>query len=140
MIPSIQIPLSGLQSAEKRILNSATAIANSTIAFTTSPEKFSADPLLPPSVTQKNLAEGGVSTEFLPINPAYIQGLDLQKTEESYEGGGNASSYPTADIASEIADQIAASAQFKANVRVFKTIDELQNVLLKTGTNIDIVG
>lgn len=103
MLPPIQIPISGLQAAEKRLAASANNIANAN-----TPD------YVPQEVVQKSLAEGGVVAEV----------KDESQSDGSADGGGGVS------LEEEVVNVAIASYDFKANLKVIERINEMSKKLL----------
>ncbi len=105
MITSIiNTAVSGLQAAEKRLANSANNVAN------VQSENFT-----PQRITQTS-TNPGVRSDVIDVDPARIP------TPE-----GDA---PNVDLASEVIEQQLSTYDFKANLKVLETADEMAEDIL----------
>lgn len=126
MISPITITLSGLQAAERRVVNSANNIANQNSTFSMKDGVTVAQPFAPQRVVQKSLAEGGVSTDYQPITPAFVPVYDPENAAADANGIVQT---PNVNEEVEVVDSILAANEFKANLRVFKTTEDMMKSL-----------
>lgn len=127
MINAIGIALSGLLGASKKVEAVASNIANLNTAGALEPggqAPYS-------SVTTVNTAQnnGGVKTEIIPKDPAFVPAYDPDSPFANSEG---LVAVPNTDLAEESVNLTLAKAAYKANLAVIKTADEMQDELLKS--------
>jgi flagellar basal body rod protein FlgC len=101
------IALSGLDAAQKRLEKAAGNIANATTPG------FKAK-----DVAQTTQADGSVKTDIVDRNPATITVAD---------GQGGTQELPNSSPEEELLDAKLATYTFKANLRLLKTEDDLQD-------------
>ncbi len=111
--------LSGLQAASTRLNVSANNVAN---AASTSGEVYKAQ-----RVEQTSVQEGGVKAQVQPKTPATVQYFDQNNAAANEEG---VAEYPNVSLEEEVINQQIAGYDFKANLSVIRTADEMLGNLL----------
>lgn len=131
MINAIQIALSGLTAASRKVEASASNIANmQTVGSLDNPEAAPYTPL----VTQQTALTGGqnggagVKSDFIPKNQPFTPAYDPDSPFANVDGIIGA---PNVDLAEEAVNLSIAKATYKANVAVIKTSEEMTDELLK---------
>lgn len=131
---AIGTAFSGLQASMTRLNVSANNIANSN---TTGPIPGSATAPATPNgqqvyqalgVQQSPLQDGGVVAQVVPSGKPYIQRYD---PGSSYADAQGMIAAPDVDLVSEMIDQLTAKLTYDANLSVVKTIDEMQQSLIR---------
>ncbi len=117
--------LSGMAAAEARLNVSASNVANaqSTGALPQPAGASSApQPYRPLVLIQFGLADGGVATETRPSPDGVIATYD---PEAPFADAKGLVAAPDVDMAAEAVSQIQALQQFKANLRIIETEDQM---------------
>jgi flagellar basal-body rod protein FlgC len=127
MALEFNIALTGLNAASTRIANSAQNTVNRESYTSTINGEVVNTPFVPQEVEQRSLDTGGVATSLRPVEPASIPVFDPQNPAVDGEGFVQA---PNVDLEREQVDRIAASAAFKANLKVIESGDLLLGSLL----------
>ena len=123
MVSSIDIALSGLNAAGRRLEVSANNLANQFSTKSIVNGQQTDSPYQPQKVDQISLSTGGVITQVNNATPATVTVPDLQ-------GAGATTEAPAVDQATEIVQQLMASYDFKANLKTIKVQDDLFKSLL----------
>ena len=127
MINAIGIALSGLLGASKKVAATASNVANLNTAGSLEPGGQ------PPygSLTTANTAQnnGGVKTEIIPKDPAFVPAYD---PDSPFANSDGLIGVPNTDLAEEAVNLTLAKTAYKANLAVIKTADEMQDELLKS--------
>jgi flagellar basal-body rod protein FlgC len=127
MVSPINISLSGLEAAGRRIENSAANLANKFSTSTQVNGVTTSDPYLPQDIVQISEAGGGVRAYQRTVsNPTIVQ-YDPQ-SEAADEGGFV--KLPNVDDAKQLVDQQIATYDFKANLKAIKVAANLEQSLL----------
>ncbi|MCM2344253.1 MAG: flagellar basal body protein [Alphaproteobacteria bacterium] len=130
MINTIQIALSGLNAASRKVEASASNIANmQTMGSLENPE---AAPYTPLATQQTALTDGqgnglGVKSDFIPkpqpFTPAYAP-------DSPFANAQGLVGAPNVDLAEEAVNLSIAKTAYKANVAVIKTTEDMTDELL----------
>ena len=121
MVSSIDIALSGINSASRRLEVSANNLANQFSTKTLSNGQVSDTPFNALRIDQVSLSGGGVSTQVSNANPA---------TTTLADGQGGTQEVPNVDTARELIQIKLASYDFKANLKTIEAQDDLLKNLL----------
>lgn len=121
MVSSIDIALSGINAASRRLEVSANNLANQFSTKTISNGEVSDTPFNALRIDQVSLSGGGVTTQVGNANPATT-------TTANPEGG--LQEVPNVDTASELIHIRLASYDFKANLKTIQAQDDLLKNLL----------
>jgi flagellar basal-body rod protein FlgC len=126
MIGAIQTALSGLNAATTRVNAAADNIANSD-------DEGSLDgagpaPYAAVTVQQTTTADGGTSAAIVQKSPAFVPAYDPSSPFANNSGQVGA---PNVDLTNEAVNLTTASIAYKANAAVIKTVDAMQDDLLK---------
>lgn len=130
MINTIQIALSGLSAASRKVEASASNIANmQTVGSLDDPAAAPYTPLL---TQQTALADGqgqgaGVKSDFVPKTQPFIPAYAPDSPFANAQGLVGA---PNVDLAEEAVTLTMAKAAYKANVAVIKTSEDMTDELL----------
>ena len=114
MEPVLNIAVSGLRAAAKRLEVSASNVVNDR----------SAD-YVPLRVQQTADADGGTRAETVPVRPASVPFFDPNDPEA-------AATRPNVSVEEEIVEQMLARRAFEANLRTVETADRMTRTLLDT--------
>jgi len=104
------IALSGLNAAQQRVANSANNIVNARTPNYT-----------PTDVVQSPLNSGGVRADVIERSPASF---------EVPNGQGETENLPNVSLEQEVVNSVTAAYDFKANIKVLQTQQELDKALL----------
>ena len=113
--------LTGLNAASNRLHNSANNVANQHSTSQRVNGKVVQEAFEPKQVTQTSLESGGVRSDLKSTDPATIQ---------VFQSGEGLVDYPNVDLEEEVVNQQLASYDFKANLKVIETADEMAEDLL----------
>ena len=131
MINAIQIALSGLAAASKKVEAGASNIAN--MATSGSLDDPDNAPYTPLTVQQKTLAgDGGgmgVQAEFTPKNPPFVPAYD---PDSPFADENGVIGLPNVDLAEEAVNLNLAEYAYKASLRVIQKASEMQDALLRS--------
>lgn len=130
MAGPINIALTGLAAATRQLNASASNIAN--LQTVGSLEEGGQAPYTPLTATQTTITgEGGqpfgVSSTYTPRNPPFVPAFD---PDSPFADENGVIGVPNINLAEEAVNLNLAELQFKANVSVIKTADELNEELL----------
>lgn len=121
---SIDIAVSGLRAATVRLSVAAENIVNARSSAPVEPEgEVPEEVYRPQRVEQRSRAEGGVSAERRPVEPATITARDAT-SPTGY------SAVPNVDYGRELVDLRIAAQSFKASVEALRAQIELDEALL----------
>lgn len=123
---TLNIALSGANSASLRIENSANNIANAQSTFTKENGQIIKTPFLPKDVVQISSSNGGVIAYTEPSSKEPIITQDPGNIAADSNG---LVSFPNIDIAEELVKIQEASFQFKANLKTIKQASVLLGAL-----------
>ncbi|QQG36728.1 MAG: flagellar biosynthesis protein FlgC [Micavibrio aeruginosavorus] len=132
MINAIQIALSGLTAASRKVEASASNIANmQTTGSLDNPEEA---PYTPLATQQTALTDGqgnglGVKSDFVPQTQPFIPAYD---PDSPFANADGMIGVPNIDLAGEAVNLNIAKATYKANAAVIRTEKEMTDELLKT--------
>ena len=132
MINAIQIALSGLFSASKRVEASASNIANMTTAGSIDDPDNAPYAALTTSSQTISDAKGqaiGVKTDIVRKNVPFVPAYAPDSPFANEDGIIGA---PNVDLAEEAVNLNLAKTAYKASLAVMKTADEMQDELLKS--------
>jgi flagellar basal-body rod protein FlgC len=121
MVSSIDIALSGINAASRRLEVSANNLANQFSTKTISGGQVSDTPFKAQRIDQISLSNGGVLAQVSNANPA---------TTNTADGQGGLREVPNVDTANELIQTKLASYDFKANLKTIQTQDEIFKSLL----------
>jgi flagellar basal-body rod protein FlgC len=128
MIDASKIALSGLHAAERRIGVSASNVANlSSTVRTAEDGSLVNDPYRPQRVVQSSLSSGGVRADVVELSNPTIRVAD--PTSPVADENGTVE-IPNISLEEEVMNQIQASYDYKANLKVIKVQKELDKALL----------
>lgn len=127
MVSSINVALSGLNAAGTRLGVSANNIANQFSTTTTINGQTQNTPFKPQQVQQTALPGGGVRTQVVDANNPTTQ--RFAPTDPSADENGQVES-PNVNLEQEIVNTITAGYDYRANLKVLKVQDNLQQSLL----------
>lgn len=128
MNPVYGIALSGLNAASTRLANSANNVANAGSTSRLVNGSRVDGPYLPTDVVQTSVPNGGVQTSLQTRDPATTQVYAPDSAEADANG---VVTLPNVDLAQEIAgQQIPATYDYKANLKVIKAQDDMFDSLL----------
>lgn len=116
----LNIAVSGLQAAEKRLAVSANNVAN---AATSRPSPSDRAGFTPERVVQTPVQGGGVRTQTQPVDPSSFVGFDSTSPT-------GLSEFPNVDLAAEGVEQIIAKVSYEASAALIRTQQELDETLL----------
>ncbi len=121
MINTIQIALSGLQAASKKVEASASNIANLQTADYT--------PITTQQTAQSDTSGGGqgVRSDFVPKTQPFTPSYDPDSPFANNEGYVNT---PNVDLAEEAVNMTIAKTAYKASVSVIETVQDMTEELL----------
>jgi flagellar basal-body rod protein FlgC len=127
MSSSFDIAVSGLRAATVRLSVAAENIVNARSSAPVEPEgpgsKVSEEVYRPQRVAQRSRAEGGVTAERRPVEPATF-------TQRDATSPTGFSAVPNVDFGRELVDLRIAAQSFKASVEAIRTQMELDKALL----------
>lgn len=127
MINAIGIALSGLLGASKKVAATASNVANLNTAGSLEPGGQPPYGSLTTASTAQN--NGGVKTEIIPKDPAFVPAYD---PDSPFANSDGLIGVPNTDLAEEAVNLTLAKTAYKANLAVIKTADEMQDELLKS--------
>lgn len=124
---ALSIGISGLKAAEKRLEISASNVANFRSTTSLQQGEVVNNPYQPGLVQQVSVPSGGTQAVVLPVEPATIPLFDPSNVAADAQG---IVQYPNVDLTQEAVNQILAKHQYRANIQVIKTAEELlENVI-----------
>lgn len=132
MINTIQIALSGLNAASRKVEAVASNIANLQVEGSLdNPEQAPYTPLQTQqtAVTDENGNGLGVKTDFIPKTQPFVPAYAPDSPFANSEG---LIGVPNVDLAEEAVNLTIAKNAYKANLSVIKTTEEMTDELLKT--------
>ena len=122
MVSAVDISLSGLNAASKRLEVSANNIANQFSTKSTDANgNVTNTPYTPQRVDTISLSTGGVQAQANNVSPASTAAPDAE---------GNLQQVPNVDQADQLVQQNIASYDFKANLKAIKVQDDIMKSLL----------
>lgn len=127
MLNPVNIALSGLQAASKRVAVSASNIANQSSTTSLSGGQVVNQPYVAQRVDQVSLSGGGVQAITRDVNPSTVPFFDPSNPSADENGIVN---LPNVDTATELVNQKIATYDYQANLSVLKTQDEIEQSLL----------
>lgn len=128
MVDAINIALSGLNANTERVRVSANNIANAGTTGALDPAAGNA-PYTPQDVVATSNGAGGVSTNVVDRQPAYVPAYDPNSPNANADG---LVGVPNVDLATEIITAKTAEIAYRASLKVIKTAENMQDSLLKT--------
>lgn len=126
MINAIQIALSGLAAASKKVETAAQNIANQTTEGALEGGEGSA-PYNAQTVTQQAAQGGGVRAQAVPKNPPFVPSYHPDSPFADSDGLTGA---PNVDLAEEAVSLSLAKIEYKANLKIIEAANELSDDLL----------
>lgn len=127
MLNSIGISLTGLDAASKKLNASASNIANSrTIGSLDGSGRQAYQPIDTQSTT---IAQGGVRTEYVNRQPAFVPSFD---PDSPFADENGLVAAPNVSLDEELINSAAAEHAYKANALVIDKAQELAETLLDT--------
>lgn len=123
MVSAINTALSGLSAATRRLEVSANNIANQNSTQTNTNGEVSNTPFTPQRVDLVSLSNSGVIAQVRNQEPATTQVPNAESETGLIE-------VPNVDVARELVEVKLASYDYKANIKVIKTQNELEQNLL----------
>ncbi len=131
MISAINIALTGLDSATKRLSASAANIANLQTAG--SLESGGQAPYTPVTTVQQNQTDGegnslGVSTYVVPRNNPYVP---VYSPDSPFANSEGIIGVPNVDLAEEAVNMMIAKATYKANLSIIETASDMTDELFR---------
>lgn len=126
MINAIQIALSGLEAASKKVQASASNIANSRTQGALDPAD-GPSPYSELTTTQTANPAGGVESEIVTTNKPFVPSYDPSSPFANSEGLVGA---PSSNLAGDIVNLQIASTSYKANLKTIQVASDLQKDLL----------
>ena len=127
MINALQTALSGLFSASKRVEASASNIANLTTGGSLEPSGKA--PYSAVTTVSETTGYGGVKTDIVRKNTPFVPAYD---PDSPFANADGIIGVPNVDLAEEAVNMITAKTAYKANIAVIKTVDDMQDELLKS--------
>ena len=124
---AMNIAVSGLQASGKRMAVSANNVANMNSTLTSKNGQTVKEPFIAQQVNQTSLASGGVKATTRPVDPPYVEVYDA---DDAAAGENGVTKYPNVNLEEEVVNQITASYDYKANLKVIKRADEMMKSLL----------
>lgn len=133
---ALNIARSGLTASMMRLNASASNVASSdsvgaiaATSSTASATNTDAKPAAyqPVTVEQHALADGGVATVYARVQPASVPRYD--PSSSAADGSGMVAA-PNVDLVDESVQQLQARSDFRANVAVIRTADQMQQRLV----------
>lgn len=132
MFKAIQTSVSGLIASSVRLNAAANNIANTHVKSTpkgTVPNALTFNAGYSPlRVEQSPTATGGVRATVVPVSPASLAIFAPSSPFANEQGAVN---IPNISLPAEIAELTRASHAYKANAKIFKTLDDTFKTLLK---------
>lgn len=130
MNPVYSIALSGMNAASTRLANSANNVANANSTSKVVNGEKIREPYTPTDVIQTSTSpQGGVRAELRPRDPATTSIYAPYSAEANEDG---IVELPNVSLEQEIvAEQIPATYDYKANLKVLKAADEMMDSMLK---------
>ena len=130
MVDVSKIALSGLNAATQRLGVSASNVANlSSTVRTAEDGSLVNDPYRPQRVVQSSQSSGGVRTDVVEVSNPTIRVYDPASPVAAEDGTVE---LPNVSLEEEVMQQQLATYTFKANLKVLKTQQELDEALLDT--------
>lgn len=127
MVSTVNTALSGLASASKRLEISARNVANAQSTHTIADGQVIDRPYTPQQPVQSSLATGGVVTKARDVDPPTVKLFNPSSDNADANG---VAEYPNVDLETEVANQLIASYDYRANLKVLKTQFEMEKSLL----------
>lgn len=127
MVNPINISLSGLAAAAKRVEVSASNIANQASTRTNVDGRIENRPYVPKTVDQVSLSTGGTQALVRDVNRPSDRFYNPEDPAADAEGFVQ---LPNVDTATELVNIKIASYDYKANLKAIKVQDDLQKNLL----------
>jgi flagellar basal-body rod protein FlgC len=127
MLSALNIAVSGLFASSKRLDNSANNVANVSSTVSRVDGQRVMEPFKPQDVVQTSQISGGVSTDLRERDPASVPLYDPNNIAADADG---ITDYPNVNLEEEIITQQIAGYDFKANLKVIETTDEMSEDLL----------
>ncbi|MBU0800356.1 MAG: flagellar biosynthesis protein FlgC [Alphaproteobacteria bacterium] len=128
MINAIGIALTGLFGASKRTEAAAGNIANMQTTGSLEPGGKPA-PYSAVTTAQTSQSTGGVKTDIIPKDPAFVPAYD---PDSPFANNDGLVGVPNIDLATEAVNLSLAKTAYSANIAVIKTVDEMQQELLNS--------
>ena len=128
MFAAMNIAMSGMQAATRRIDVAASNIANMGTVGLLPGATRTRQPYQPLTVEQTTTAGGGVTTSTRPVSPASVASYD---PTSSYANAQGMVAAPNIDPLKEFANMVSAQMAFAANAAVFKASDDMVKQLYK---------
>lgn len=119
--------LSGLSAASKRIEVSANNIANIDSTTSVVNGQRTNQPFVPQEVVQSSRPAGGVSTSLRDVSPPSVPVFDQEDPAADENGFVQV---PNVNLDQEVANQLAAANNYKANLAVIRRANETYQTLL----------
>ena len=124
---AINTAITGLQAASKRMAVSANNVANISSTLSSKNGETVKEPYTPQDVVQTSLEQGGVKATVRDRDPASVPLYDPSNSAADENG---ITDYPNVSLEEEAVNQITASYDYKANLKVIKRQDEMFQSLL----------
>lgn len=124
---AINTAVSGLLSSSSRLAGSANNIANLSSTLTNRDGKLTTEAYQPVRVDQISVDGGGVRSVVRPVDPATTPRFDPDNAAADANG---ITQFPNISLEQEVVNQITATYDFKANLKVIKAADENTKSLL----------
>ncbi|MFO1243079.1 MAG: flagellar basal body rod C-terminal domain-containing protein [Rickettsiales bacterium] len=132
MNPVFGISVSGMNAAGLRLANSANNIANVESTSRYENGETVRTPYMPTDVVQTSIEPtGGVKASVRPRDPASIP---VYAPDHPYADTDGMVDYPNVSLEEELVDTKIASYDYKANLKVLKTADDMMQSLLDIKT------
>lgn len=127
MINAIQTALSGLQAAAKKVEAGASNIAN--MQTTGSLKEGEKAPYHARTVVQESQGDGGVKADVVAKQPPFVPAYDPDSpfADENGQVG-----VPNVDLAEEAVNINLAEIAYKANLKTFQAIKDMEEELLRS--------
>lgn len=125
------IAASGLYAAQARLNASASNVANSQSGGAAPGAATSSRPLTtyqPVAVDQSSLAGGGVAVSVRMVQPGYFMAYEPDSPNADAHG---MEAMPDVDLGLEAVNQMQASRQYEANLKVLDVANQMQKAALK---------
>ncbi len=127
MIPAMNVALSGLNAAEKRLSVSANNIANINSTGRTENGERVSDAYSPQKVVQTSFAEGGVKTGIETLDPSTNP---VYAPNDAGADENGITQMPNVSLEGEMVSMKIATYDFKANLKTIKSADDMMKNLL----------
>lgn len=121
MVSAMNVSLSGLTAASKRIEVAANNIANQNSTKKLKDGQVADEPYTPQRVDLVSLSNAGVQAQVKDVQPA---------TTQQPDSDGKLQEVPNVDQAQQLVDMNVASYDYKANIKALKVQDKVQQSLL----------